>query len=103
MLEFRRSEEERVTLAYPLLTRIDLLGHGLLVLHFVGYRVSVTGRNLNAPQAYGAQRQHAIRLYDALRRHRVSWVRVATEQETYTVAEDALLVEQIEIQSAEVV
>ena len=101
MLEFRRTEEDREAFAYALLTKIDLKGNGEIILHFVGYRVTVTGRNLHASQAYGAQKQHAIRLYDALRRHRVNWIRTATPEESFTVAEDALFVEVIDIQRTE--
>jgi hypothetical protein len=89
MLELRKKGGNVLVLGYAWLHRIDFDPSEGLTLWFAGQKVVIRGRNLNA------EVRPTVRLLDGLTRHRVPWIREASQADIMEVPDGQCLVESI--------
>jgi hypothetical protein len=87
MLELRRKSGNVLVLGYAWLHRIDFDPSEGITLWFAGQKVVLRGQNLNA------EVRPTVRLLDGLTRHRVPWIREASQAEVMAAETDACIVE----------
>lgn len=90
MLELRRKDGRVLALGYSWLHRVEFEPSQGITLCFGSQRVLLRGRNLNAELRPG------MRLFDGIARHRVPWVRQASQAEWMETKDGACVVEAIE-------
>lgn len=89
MLELRRKTGNVTALGYAWLHRIDFDPSVGITLWFAGQKVVLRGQNLNA------EVRPTVRLLDGLTRHRVPWIREASQAEVMEAPEGTCLIESI--------
>lgn len=90
MLEFRRKSGNVLALGYAWMHRVEFDPSDGITLWFAGNKVTIRGRNLNA------EVRPTVRLLDCIMRHRVSWIREASQAEAMEAQEGACIVELID-------
>ena len=90
MLELRRRDGTISAFAYAWLDHAELEPSVGIRLHFGGHCVSITGRNLNA------EIRPNVRLFAAIVRHRVPWLREADGTTAFQAEPGAVVIERIE-------
>lgn len=90
MLELRRKDGNIRAIAYAWLESVEFDPSSGLTLHAAGKSIYIRGRHFNT------EVRPAVRLFDGLIRHRVPWVREASEKELIESPEHATIVERIE-------
>lgn len=89
-VELRKRDGTIVAMPYGWLEDAEFNGSDLITLHFPKRDVRIKGRNLNG------QSRPNIRLFEALARHRVPWLREASEPDRMTASEGVTVIESIE-------
>lgn len=89
MLELRRKSGNILAVGYAWLERAEFDPSEGITLHLAGQRVHIKGRNLNSDT------RPLVRLFEGITRHRVPWIREATQADILTAREDACLIEAI--------
>ena len=90
MLELRKKDGSILAVGYGWLEKLEFDPSDGITLHLPGQTIRIKGRNLN-------QEVHPkVRLYEAICRHRVPWLREAEEAESFTAAEQEVMIESIE-------
>jgi len=90
MLELRKKTGSVLAVGYGWLEKAEFDPSEGITLHMVGQAIRIRGRNLNA------EVRPQIRLFDALVRHRVPFIREAGNGERIRTAETACIVESID-------
>jgi hypothetical protein len=89
MLELRKKDGNILAVGYAWLERVEFDPSSGITLHAGDTEVHIAGRNLNGS---GASR---FRLFEGLVRHRVPWVKEATQTDFLGTESEACLVESI--------
>lgn len=89
MLELRRKDGDILAVGYGYLEQAEFCPSEGIVLSIAGRKVRIRGRNLNA------EIRPAVRLFEGIARHRVSWVREADRHESLTAADRDTVVDAI--------
>ncbi len=90
MLELRRKDGGILAVAYGYMDKAEFDPSDGITLHLAGQQVRIKGRNLNV------EVHPKVRLYEAICRHRVPWLREADEPELIAASERAAIIESIE-------
>lgn len=91
MLQLRKRNGNVLALGYAWLEKAEFDPSEAITLHFVGRKVRILGRNLNA------EVRPTIRLFDAITRHRVSWIAEADGEIRLLNSKEELVVLSIEL------
>lgn len=83
MLELRRKTGDILAVGYGWLERVEFDPSEGITLHLAGQQIRIKGRNLNAAV------RPTVRLFEGITRHRVPWLREATEAEVIQAGADA--------------
>lgn len=94
MLELRQKNGNILALGYAWLHRIEFNPSEGIALWFSGQKVTIKGRNLNA------EVRSTVRLFDGLLRHRVPWIREASQAEVMEAKPEACVIESIQLDAA---
>jgi hypothetical protein len=89
MLELKKKTGNILAVGYAWLERAEFDPSEGITLHLAGQRVRIIGRNLNVDT------RPLVRLFEGITRHRVPWVREATQADVLTAQADSCLVETI--------
>lgn len=89
MLELRKRDGDVLALGYGFIDRILFRPSKGIELTAGRTKVAIEGRNLNA------EVRPQLRLFESLVRHRVPWIREASQAELMEAREDACLVEAV--------
>jgi hypothetical protein len=92
MLELRKKDGSVAALGYGWLDRVDYDPSAGITLRFGGTKVTISGRNL------GAEVRPNVRLLDGILRHRVPWIREASEPEILQAAAAVLVIEELQVE-----
>lgn len=90
MLELRRKDGGILAVAYGYMDKVEFEPSDGITLHLAGQTIRIKGRNLNV------EVHPKVRLFEAICRHRVPWLREADEPELLAASEKAAVVESIE-------
>jgi hypothetical protein len=90
-LALRFKDGKRRGLGYAWLHDAEFDPSEGITLHFGGKQVKITGRNLNA------EIRPNVRLFDAILRHRVSWIQEADGPTMMEASKGATVIEGIEV------
>lgn len=90
MLELRKKDGGILAVAYGYMDKAEFDPSDGITLHLAGQEIRIKGRNLNV------EVHPKVRLFEAICRHRVPWLREADEPELLTASETAAVVEEIE-------
>lgn len=90
MLELRKKDGGILAVAYGYMDKAEFDPSDGITLHLAGHKVRIKGRNLNV------EVHPKVRLYEAICRHRVPWLREANEPELLSQSEEATVIETIE-------
>lgn len=91
MLELRMANGNSVAFNYSYLVQATFDPSVGMILQFGGKRVTIAGSNLNAEIRPG------IRLYEAMLRHRVPWVREADRATSLRAPQGSVVIDHIEV------
>ncbi len=91
MLELHKKDGSIEAFNYAWLGRASFEPSEGIVLHFSGTTVTIIGRNLNA------EIRPNVRLFTAICRHRVPWVREADGATAFTTPKGAVVVDEIRV------
>lgn len=89
MLELRKKTGNILAVGYAWLERAEFDPSDGITLHLAGQRVHIKGRNLNQDT------RPLVRLFEGITRHKVPWIREATQADILTAHTDSCLVEAI--------
>lgn len=89
MLELRKRDGHVLAVGYGMF-EVELNPSEGIALHFADRKITIKGRNLNA------EAKPNIRLFEAICRHRVPWLREASEPESLSAREGDTMIETIE-------
>ena len=92
MLELRKKDGSVTAFGYSWLERITFDPSEGLTLQFGSQKVTIVGCNL------ASEARPNVRLLDGLVRHRVPWIREASEPEIMKADSESVLVEEISIE-----
>lgn len=92
MLELRKKDGSVTAFGFGWLERVEYDPSDGLTLYFGSHKVTICGRNL------AAEVRPNVRLLDGLMRHRVPWLREASEPEVLRATKDSLVIEGISIE-----
>jgi hypothetical protein len=92
MLSVYKKDGGATAFGFSWLDRVEYNPSTGLLLHFTGQTVKITGRNLNA------EIRPNVRLFDAVCRHRVPWIRESDSSAVMTAGKQATIIESIELQ-----
>lgn len=90
MIELRQRDGNIKAIGYAWLERMEFDPSEGITLFAAGWEITIAGRNLNR------EIRPNLRLFEALTRHRVPWVREAVEGEVMQTQESAAVIESIE-------
>lgn len=90
MLELRKKDGGILAVAYGYMDKAEFDPSDGITLHLAGQEIRIKGRNLNV------EVHPKVRLFEAICRHRVPWLREADEPELLSASETAAVVEIIE-------
>lgn len=90
MLELRKKDGGILAVAYGYMDKAEFDPSDGITLHLAGHKVRIKGRNLNV------EVHPKVRLYEAICRHRVPWLREADEPELMAASEKAAVIESID-------
>lgn len=90
MLELRKKEGGILAVAYGYIEKAEFDPSDGITLHSAGQKIRVRGRNLNR------EIDPKVRLFEAICRHRVPWLREVDEPENFAAGESNVIVESIE-------
>ena len=90
MLELRKKNGNIVAVGYSWLERVEFDPSEGIMLHVVGQKIRIRGRNLN-----GEIRQN-VRLFQGITRHKVPWIQEADEPAKLQAGRSATVIEKIE-------
>lgn len=89
MLELRKRDGHVLAVGYGMF-EVEFNPSEGITLHFADRKIKINGRNLNA------EAKPNIKLFEAICRHRVPWLREANEPEQLSAREGETLIEAIE-------
>ena len=92
MLELRLANGNSVAFSYSYLVQATFDPSVGMILQFGGKRVTIAGSNLNAEIRPG------IRLFEAMLRHRVPWVREADRATSLRAPQGSVLIDSIDVE-----
>jgi hypothetical protein len=92
MLELHKKDGTIESFSYGLLARATFQPSEGIQLRFGGTTVKIIGRHLNT------EIRPNIRLFSAISRHRVPWIREVDEPESWKAPREATVIEEIKIQ-----
>lgn len=92
MLELHKKDGTIESFGYAWLARATYEPSEGIVLHFSGTTVKIIGRNLNS------ELRPNVRLFSAICRHRVPWIREMDEPTNWKAARLATVVEEIKVE-----
>ena len=90
MLELRKASGNVLAVGYAWLERVEFDPSDGIILHLVGQKIRVRGRNLNAESC------RMVRLFQGIVRHRVPWVQEAGAAAAVRAGKGETVVEAIE-------
>lgn len=90
MLELRKKDGGILAVAYGYMDKAEFDPSDGVTLHLAGQQVRIKGRNLNV------EVHPRVRLYEAICRHRVPWLREADGPELMSAGERTAIIESIE-------
>ena len=90
MLELRKRDGSIMAISYAYLERAEFDPTDGITLHALGRKITITGRNLNAEVA------PKVRLFHAITRHRVAWVRESERAESLDARAEEFLITTIQ-------
>ena len=90
MLELRKKDGSIRAVSYGYIDKADFDPSDGIVLHVSGQKITIKGRNLNM------EVHPKVRLFEAVCRHRVPWVREADEPANLMASEKDTVIELIE-------
>lgn len=90
MLELRKRDGGILAVGYGWLEKVSFDPSDGIMLYVVGQKIRIKGRNLNV------EVHPKVRLFEALCRHRVPWLREANEPENLSAREGDTVIESIE-------
>ncbi len=90
MIELRKKDGSIRAVSYGYIDKADFDPSDGIVLHVNGQKINIKGRNLNV------EVHPKVRLYEAVCRHRVPWLREADEPANLLANEKDTVIEQIE-------
>lgn len=90
MLELRKKDGGILAVAYGYMDKAEFDPSDGITLHLAGQKIRIKGRNLNA------EVHPKVRLFEAVCRHRVPWLREADEAELLAAGDKAVIVESME-------
>lgn len=90
MLELRKKDGGILAVAYGYMDKAEFDPSDGITLHLAGQQVRIKGRNLNG------EVHPKVRLFEAICRHRVPWLREADEPELLAASDKAAVIESIE-------
>jgi hypothetical protein len=91
MLELRMANGNSVAFSYSYLVQATFDPSVGMILQFGGKRVTIAGSNLNAEIRPG------IRLYEAILRHRVPWVREADRATSLRAPQGSVVIDHVQV------
>jgi len=89
MLELRKKTGSILAVGYAWLERAEFDPSEGIALHLAGQRILIRGRNLNF------EGRPLVRLFEGITRHKVPWVREATQADILSARAESCLVEVI--------
>ncbi len=90
MLELRKKDGGILAVAYGYMDKAEFDPSDGITLHLAGQEVRIKGRNLNV------EVHPKVRLFEAICRHRVPWLREVDEPELLGASEKAAIIEAID-------
>ncbi len=90
MIELRKKDGSVRAVSYGYIDKADFDPTDGIVLHVGGQKIIIKGRNLNR------EVHPKVRLFEAVCRHRVPWLREAAETESIAASEGDTIIEAIE-------
>lgn len=90
MLELRKKDGSILAVGYGWLEKLEFDPSDGITLHLPGQTIRIKGLNLNR------EVHPRVRLFEAICRHRVPWLREAGEAESFAAAEQEVMIEWIE-------
>lgn len=90
MLELRKKDGGILAIAYGYVDKAEFDPSDGITLHLAGQKIRIKGRNLNN------EMDQKVRLFEAICRHRVPWLREANSEEILIGSEARVCVEAIE-------
>ena len=90
MLELRKRDGNILAVGYGWLERLEFNPSEGIFLHLAGRKVRIMGRQLNV------EVHPKVRLFEAICRHRVPWVREAGREESLLIQEGRVVIETIQ-------
>jgi len=90
MLELRKKDGGILAVAYGYMDKAEFDPTDGIRLHLAGESIRIQGRNLNR------EAQPKVRLFEAICRHRVPWLKEANEAESLAASEQDVVIEAIE-------
>jgi hypothetical protein len=90
MIELRKKDGNILAVGYGWLERAEFNPSEGITLSIVGQKVRIKGRNLNA------EVRQSVRLFEAITRHRISWVQEANEPDGMEADDKATVIDSIE-------
>ncbi len=90
MLELRKKNGSIRAVSYGYIDKADFDPSDGIILHASGQKITIKGRNLNV------EVHPKVRLFEALCRHRVPWLREAAEAESFSTGAGGIMIESIE-------
>lgn len=92
MIEFRKKDGSVTALGNGWLEKIEYDPSDGMTLYFGSHKVTIVGRNL------ATEMRPNVRLIDGLLRHRIPWIREASEPEIMKAPPGSLVIEEIAIE-----
>lgn len=90
MLELRKKNGHCMAIGYGWIERVEYDPDHGITLHLANHTVRITGSGLNT------EIRPAMRLYDGIVRHRVSWVREASRSESLGNSQNGVWIDLLE-------
>jgi hypothetical protein len=90
MLELRKKDGNIMAIGYAWLEKIEFDPSDGITLHTAGHPIKIRGRNLNTDLG------NNVRLFEAMTRHRVSWIQEMGKTAAFKALKGATMVEEIE-------
>ncbi|MBE7506225.1 MAG: hypothetical protein HS101_08050 [Planctomycetia bacterium] len=90
MLELRKKDGNILAVAYGYIDKAEFNPSEGITLHLAGHKIRIKGRNLNV------EAMPKVKLFEAITRHRVPWLREADEPGLLTACEKEAVIESIE-------
>lgn len=90
MLELRKKDGNILAIAYGYIDKAEFNPSEGIILHHAGHKILIKGRNLNV------EAMPKVKLFEAITRHRVPWIREASEPDRMSASMGTLVVESIE-------